>query len=151
MMQYSRTGNGMTGTRGASDRSVANLLGDLADETRMLVQQEIRLATAEMRHKAGRVGRSSGSAAAGGAILFAGMMVVLIGLAVGLAILLAPRFMPWTVAAWLSPLIIGLLVGFIGYALLQHGLHTISQTDWTPRRTVHSMRETTRWIHDRVM
>lgn len=149
MMEQLRTGNGRT--RVTHERSIGDLIGDLADETRTLVQQEVRLASAEMGEKAGRIGRNSAKVAVGGMVLYAGLLLALAGIAIGVALLLAPAMMPWNVAMWVAPLLVGLVVGFIGYAMLQHGMHQIKETDLTPRETARSLRETKRWMQTRMM
>lgn len=139
---YGTTGNG---------RSIGDLIGDLAEETRTLVQQEVRLAGAEMSEKAEKIGKNSAKAAAGGMVLYAGLLVVLIGLSIGLAVLLAETVMTMATASWVAPLVVGAVVGFTGYAMMQHGIQKIRDTDLTPRKTTRSIRETTRWMHEKVM
>lgn len=148
MMQQTYTGGRVNGP--TSQRSIGDLFGDLADETRTLVQQEVRLAGAEMNEKAAKAGRNTGYIFAGGLVAYAGLLALLAGISIGLVELLSPGVMPIEVALWLAPVIVGVVVGFIGYMMLQHGIHAISHLNLTPRRTVRSLRETQRWMQDQV-
>src|SRR6202012_4272199 len=102
------------------------LLKELTAETTTLLRQEVDLAKTEMGEKASRVGTNLGSLAIGGAVLFAGSLALLFAAVNALTEILAHVF-PITVAAWLSPLVLGVVLGVIGYSLVKKALATLKQ------------------------
>src|ERR687894_566887 len=95
------------------DRSLGELFAELARETSTLVRQEVELAKTEMSQKASEVGKDAGLLGAGGAVAYAGFLAIMAALIIGLGQL---------IPLWLSALVVGLVVGGIGYALMQKGL-----------------------------
>lgn len=132
-----------------NDNSVADIIRKLRDETTMLVQQEMALAKTELSEKAGRVGRNVGYLAIGGLIAYAGLIFLLHALSVGLADILNQAGVG-TAAAWLAPLIVGLLVLFIGYGLVQKAMHTFKHETVIPEKTAASLKENKEWAKQKV-
>lgn len=119
------------------DRSLGELFGDLARETRELVRQEVNLATTEMSQKAKRVGIDIGFLVAGGAVAYAGVLALLAALIIGLGQL----GVPW----WLAALLVGLIVAGVGAFLVLRGLSALKQESLVPQRTVESLKEDAEW------
>lgn len=131
------------------EKSLGQLLKDLTAETTTLLKQEVDLAKTEMGEKASRVGTNVGSVAVGGAVLFAGALALLFAAVNALTEILA-HVVPITVAAWLSPLLIGLVLGAIGYSLVNKALATLKQESVTPRRTTQSLQENKEWLKSKM-
>jgi hypothetical protein len=123
------------------DRSLGELFSELSRDTSTLVRQEIALAKTEMSEKASTVGKNVGFLAVGGAVAYAGFLVLLGALVVILAL-----FLPW----WLSALIVGFVVAAIGYTLVQKGISTLKQVDMAPRETIESLKEDKEWAKKQV-
>lgn len=119
------------------DRSLAELVAELSRETGVLVQKELELATTEMTARAKKAGAQVGIAAAGGALMHAGLLVLLATLVIALTQL--------GLAAWLSALIVALLTMGCGYVLLNRGLSRLRATPLAPRQTLESLKENARW------
>jgi len=119
------------------NRSLGDLIGELAREAGTLVRQEVTLARTELSEKATRVGRDVGFLVAGGAVAYGGFLAVLaaIILALGLVIPL-----------WLAALLVGLVVIAIGYVIVRQGLDALKREDLTPRQTVETMKENVEWV-----
>lgn len=117
------------------DRTLLGLFSDLWRETTTLVHSEAELAKAELSEKVSRVTTGAGEIAAGGAILFAGFIVLLFA-AVGALDLM----MDTPHAAWLAPLIVGLVVMIIGYIALARGKKQMNAESLAPDRTMESLR-----------
>jgi hypothetical protein len=64
------------------DRSLGELFQELSRETSLLIRQEVALAKTEMTEKAQQLGKDAGFLGAGGAIAYAGFIVILGGLAI---------------------------------------------------------------------
>jgi hypothetical protein len=119
------------------NRSLGDLLAELSRETGQLVRKEIELATTEMTAKVKKAGAQVGVAAAGGALIHAGVLALLAMLVIALSdIGLAP---------WLAALIVGLLTIGIGYLLVNRGLSGLRSTSIVPQQTIETLKEDARW------
>jgi len=123
------------------ERSLGDLFAELASETSTLVRQEIKLATAEMSQKATRAGRNVGLIGAGGALAYAGFLALVAAAIIGLGQL---------IPAWLSALIVGLVVVGIGYVLIQMGMSALKRMDPMPRQTVETLKEDKEWAKEQL-
>jgi hypothetical protein len=131
-------------------RTLTDLLKELRDESIRLLRQEFALAKTEVSDKAVRTGRNVGYLAAGGAIAFAGALVLLFACVVGLYVALTAAGLSHATAGWLSPLIVGGIVTAIGYGFVQKALTTLKNESLTPERTVETMQDNTQWIKEKV-
>jgi hypothetical protein len=127
------------------NRSLVALFSDLFRETSTLVHQEAQLAKAELSEKVSDVGKGIAGIAIGGAIIFAGFIVLLFAASNGLALLLPPEH-----ADWLAPLIVGLAVIVLGFIALGIGKHELSKSNLTPSRTMDSLRRDTDLVKEHV-
>jgi hypothetical protein len=121
----------------ADDRSIGELFAELSRETTALIRKEVELATTEMSAKARQAGVQAGVVAAGGALVHAGLLVLLAAIVIGLAQL--------GVAPWLSALIVAVAVMAGGYALVSQGLAKMRTTNLAPTQTMESLKETATW------
>ena len=116
---------------------IQNILGNIGD----IVRSEVQLAKAEVRHEAIKAAR-------GGAMLAAGAILALFGLA----------FVFWTIAAglafwmpvWAASLIVGILLLAIAGALALIGLNRLRNVHPKPDRTIESVKEDVQWIKSRT-
>ncbi|HET7469469.1 MAG TPA: phage holin family protein [Gemmatimonadales bacterium] len=127
--------------RTAEERSIGELFGELSQDMALLVRQEAQLAKTEMQTKLSRVTGDLISLAAGGVVALVG------GLAITAAVILL-LIHPIGVTPWLAALIVGALLGIIGWVMLQRGLKDLKRTDPTPRRTVETIKEDIQWAKE---
>jgi len=130
--------------------TVGSLLIELREETTTLLRQEIALAKAELNEKAAHVGKNTLELATGGALAYAGLIVLLIGVA-----LLASRaFVAFglrpEMAVWLGPVAVGLIVGAIGAAMSIKAKKAMSAEKLFPNETVQSLKDDKRWIQNKL-
>jgi hypothetical protein len=127
----------MSGVRqynGAEQRSVGELFGQLSQDLALLVRQEAELAKTEVQAKMSRLTTDLVSLATGGIVALIGALA----LAAAVVLLLVD---PIGLAPWLAALLVGVVLGAIGYVMLQKGLRDLKGIDPTPRRTVESLKE----------
>lgn len=129
----------------AEGRSLLSLFSDLWRETTTLVHEEAELAKAELSEKVSQVTTGAGEIAAGGAILFAGFIVLLFA-AVGALELM----MPTEHSIWLAPLIVGLVVMIVGYIALARGKKQMKAESLAPERTMESLKRDARLAKEHV-
>ena len=127
--------NNKTGGRRPMSKSA--VYTELANETGMLIRQEVALAQAEMTRKVTRVGKNAGSLAAGGAIGYGAFLVLLASIVAGLSYL-----MP----VWLAALIVALAVGATAYYMINSALDNLRKTDLAPHETVTTLKEDAKWL-----
>lgn len=125
-----------------AERSVGELLGDLMHETTTLVRQEITLAKNEMTQKAATAAKNAGALAVGGVIAYTGLLAI-----VAAIILLLVH---WGVTAWVSALIVGIVIAAIGGGLVMKSLTTLKHTDMAPHQTIETLKEDAQWAKDQT-
>lgn len=118
------------------DRSLGELFAELARETSTLVRQEVTLAKTEMTDKATKAGKDVASMAVGGAVAYAGFLVILAAI-----VLLLAEVMD----TWLAAFIVGAAVLAIGYVLIQRGREALKKEDLAPRQTMETLKEDAEW------
>ncbi len=118
------------------ERPLSDLFRDLLNETKILIQQEMQLLKLEISQKAKQAGKDVGFIAVGGALAYAGLLVLLSAATFALALI---------IPAWASALIVGLAVVGIGYALIQKGISDLKTMDPAPQKTIDSLKETKQW------
>ena len=131
------------------DRTIGQLLKELTHESSTLLKQEVDLAKTEMSEKAARVGANLGEVAVGGAVAFLGAIALLLAVVYGLTSLLS-KFMSLGVAAWLAPLIVGVVLAAVGYSLVKKALATLKQEGIAPQRTTQSLQENKEWLKQKI-
>jgi hypothetical protein len=119
------------------ERSIGELLAELSRETAQLVRKEVELASTEMTAKARVAGGHVATAAAGGALAHAGLLVLLAALVIGLTQLgLAP---------WLAAAIVGFGTIGIGYVMVNKGIAALRGTSVVPTQAMDSLKEDAKW------
>jgi hypothetical protein len=131
------------------DRSIGQLLKELTQESSTLLKQEVDLAKTEMSEKASRLGANLGEVAVGGSVAFLGAIALLLAVVYGLTSLLS-KFMSLGVAAWLAPLIVGVVLAAIGYSLVKKALATLKQEGIAPTKTTQSLQENKEWLKQKI-
>ena len=127
------------------DRSLVGLFSDLWRETQTLVHQEAQLAKAELSEKVSQVTTGAGEIAAGGAVLFAGFLVLLFAAVGALELMLDSEH-----AIWIAPLVVGAVVMIVGYILFSRGRKQLQADSMVPQRTVQSLQRDARLAKEHV-
>ena len=117
------------------------LLRRLLNEVSTLFRQEVALAKSEVTEAFSEAKVAAISMASGGAVMFAGVLVLLA------AAVLALRLV---VADWLAALIVGGLVTAIGYLMIHSGKKKVELSTFKPERTQHSLRQDKEMLHRRL-
>lgn len=126
-------------------RPLARLFSDLWRESAALIRNEAELAKAEISEKVSAMGTGIASFAVGGAVMFAGFLLVLFAVASGLA-----QVLPAEQASWLAPLIVGATVLFVGWILLAVGGSKIKTESLKPSRIARSVRRDAEVVKEHI-
>jgi uncharacterized membrane protein YqjE len=111
---------------------LGDLVGGLASDIQDLVRGEIALGRAELEQKLDRVIMAATWLLGGALLAFAGLVVLLQGVAAILALM-----MP----VWLALLIVGVIIVGVGAAFGKSGLAMMSLKTLTPDRTVANLQK----------
>src|SRR5215207_5227524 len=131
----------MNENRSMDNKPLGDLFSDLATEMSSLVRQEVALAKVEVGQKAKYVGRNVGYLVIGGAVAYAALLAIIAGI-----IMLLAKVLP----GWGSALIVGAVVGGIGWLLIGKAMMALQQTDLTPRETVETLKEDATWMKEQI-
>jgi uncharacterized membrane protein YqjE len=114
------------------DRSIRDLLSDFAAGTRDLVRKEIELARAEISENISAALTAIQSMAIGGALAYAGLLLLLAAAVLGLN--------EWLQRAWLAALIVGATVLAVAGAFAMAGRKTVREESLSPTKSPRSLR-----------
>ena len=127
-----------------------DLIRELRDETATLVGQEISLAKAEIAEKGRRLARDVMYIAAGVALAYAALVLLLLAVRDFLFSGLVEGGVSVGIAMWLSPLIVGVVVGVVGWVLVSQGKKKLTDEGITPEKTAQSLREEKNWLKHKI-
>jgi hypothetical protein len=113
-----------------------SLIADLQCDLKNLVRKEIDLAKAEMGEKFGAIGRNAGYAAAGGVLALFALFLLLLGLGAIIARLLQAADLSPGTAYFLSYMGLALILGGVGYALIQKAMKAFSKISFSPEKAI---------------
>ena len=129
-----------------ADRSVGELLSDLAQDTSTLVRQEVSLATAEITQKLALATKAIAFLVVGVAFAFLGLEMLVNSSVILIANRLAggkPTDSP--VPALLAFLIVFGVVSVISALFIFRGMGVLKANNLTPQQTVETLKEDVQW------
>lgn len=122
----------MSASRSQAAYNLGPLLSSIAQDIQDLVRGELRLARAELDQKLHRLIIAAVFLLGGALVAFAGLVVVLQGIAAALALALP---------VWAASLIVGVVILAVGGLFAWSGLRMISLKALVPTRTVDSLQK----------
>ena len=127
----SSTGHGSARPTEPQSESTTGLLSRLVDEISTLLRKELALAKAELSESINQAKLGAMSLAAGGAVLFAALLVFLDAARLALT---------HVVSDWLAALMVAVVTAIVGFILLQGGKKKLDATQLKPERTQGALR-----------
>lgn len=119
---------------------LSGLFRELSQSAKALIREELQLAKSEMSEKVSLYGRNATSVAIGGAVAYAGL-IVLLG---GVGILVGWAFHKTHLDPALANVIglggVGLAVVLVGAAMVLKGIKAFSTSSIAPRRTIETIK-----------
>jgi len=131
----------MNENRAMENKPLGDLFSDLAGEMSELVRKEVALAKVEVGQKAKYVGRNVGYLVVGGSVAYAAMLTIIAGI-----VMLLDKVMP----NWGAALLVGVVVGVVGWLLISKARAALQATDMTPQQTVESLKEDAAWVKQQI-
>lgn len=132
------------------ERSLADLIKELRDEMTTLLRQEVALVRAEMTEKAQIVARNGALMAAAGAVAYAAVLLILYGLSVALRVAMIALGAAPTLAAWLAPLLLGIVVALIAFVLFRQGATALKNARLAPEEARRSLQKDKEMLQGRI-
>jgi Flp pilus assembly protein TadB len=120
------------------ERSLGELFAELSRETSTLIRKQFELARVELSDKLSRAGRHAALIGIGGALAHAALLT-------GIAALVLALIALFNLAAWAAALIVGVLLGVGGYALLRSGIAAFRRERLRPDETIRTLKESAEW------
>jgi uncharacterized membrane protein YqjE len=124
-----------------SQRTVSDVFQDIVSNVQEIIRSEFRLATVELKDKAGRAAKPAAVMGVGAVLAFYG---------VGFVLLAAVYALSLAIALWAAALIVGVALSVIGAALLSSSRRAFKQIDPIPEKTVQTVKENVQWTKDRI-
>ncbi len=118
--------------------STSEIISEMSDEAKRLLREEVRLAKSELRADVRMAATGSGVVVGGIAFAFAGIVVLLIAAAAGLA-----HVMP----LWAAGLIVGGAGLLLGGLLAWIGITVIKRAP-VPKQTIETLKEDSAWMSE---
>jgi hypothetical protein len=131
----------MDENRAVENKALGDLFSDLAGNMSELVRKEVALAKLEVAEKAKFVGKNVGYLVVGGAVAYAAMLVIIAGI-----VMLLDKVMP----DWGAALLVGIVVGVVGWLLISKARAALQATDMTPQQTVETLKEDAAWVKQQI-
>jgi len=122
-------------------RSVPEVLEDIASNLAQLIQAEFRLAKTELKEGAEK-------AAGPGATLGAGVALALYGL--GFLLLAAVYAMSLVMASWLAALIVGGVLTIAAGIFIGAGSAKLKRANLLPEKTIQTLEEDAQWAKQQI-
>lgn len=113
-------------------RTLPDLVSQLTTDLANLVRKESELVRTEMSEKLSTAGKAAGEVAAGGILVLAAVHVLLAALVLALA--------EYIGGIW-AALIVGLLVGGVGFLLIRTGLKMMKPENLLPDRSTRQLQK----------
>lgn len=123
-----------------SESTIA-LLRRLVDELSLLFRKEVALAKAEAVESFSHLKAAAISMASGGAVVFAGLLVLLAAAVLGLS---------HVVADWLAALIVGGIVSIVGFVMINSGKNKFDSSALRPERTQRALQQDKEMLERRM-
>ncbi|NOK57521.1 MAG: hypothetical protein GFH27_549303n213 [Chloroflexi bacterium AL-W] len=124
-------------------KSVAQIMGELIADAQQLVRKEFELAKEEVKSEVSKVQQGAISLGIGIGVTAIGSMLLLIMC----VHLLTDIFL---LELWLSYLIVGGTLAFIGIILLLIGRSRLQSVDPAPRATISNVRKDIEWVQEQT-
>ena len=124
---------------GADDRTIGQIIGDITQDFRELLRDELALAKAEFNQALKKIVMGMVLLAIGASLATTGLTALVAAAILGLTVVWSP---------WVSALVVGLAIIVIGGILAIVGIQNFSAAQLMPNRTVETLQEDARAVRE---
>jgi hypothetical protein len=129
---------------------IFKLFWELKDDAQMLVRDEIALFKQEIKEKANLIKQNVNKVAIGSIVAAIGLFFVLGSIISLIAVALVRNGMDIGTAAWLVPLVSGLVILLVGGSVAARAVSRIAKEPKFPEKTYETLEEDKEWIQQKV-
>lgn len=122
--------------------SLGELVMGLTDDITTLVRKEVELAKTELQENIKEGATAGGMIAAGGMLAYAGLILVLIAIAIVLG--------QWWDSLWLGTLVVGIVTLLLGWAVFSAGKGQLKDVSLVPRKTISSVNRDAKVVKEKL-
>lgn len=122
--------------------TLGELFTSLTEDFSTLVRNEIKLAKAETMESVSTATRGGGLMAAGGFVAYAGLLIVLMGIAVLVGQAIG--------SYWLGAVLVGVLTLAAGAVIFFSGRSAMKNVNLTPDKTIESIKDDARMVKEQL-
>lgn len=122
-------------------RSVPEVLEDIATNLAQIIQAEFRLAKVELQQGTEKLARPGATLGAGVALAFYGL---------GFLLLAAVYALSLVMAGWLAALIVGSVLAVLAGILISAGKQKLKWRNFTPDKTIRTLQENAQWAKQQI-
>jgi|ERR1700722_3165686 len=122
-------------------RSVPEILEDIASNLTQIIRAEFRLAKTELKEGAEKVAVPGATLGAGAALAFYGL---------GFLLLAAVYALSLVMAGWLATLIVGSVLSVAAGVLISAGITKLKRVNLTPEITIRTLEEDVQWAKQQI-
>lgn len=131
-------------------RPLTELLSSLATDLTGLFRKEVQLAKVEATEKVSQAAGGVAQIAIGGVLALCALFVLLSAAVQALAAFFVSQGMGQTAAESLSALIIGAIIGLIGWVFISRGLSTLRSSSLMLERTATSLQRDAQVVKEKI-
>jgi uncharacterized membrane protein YqjE len=124
-----------------SQRSVSEVLQDIAANLEEIARSEFRLATTQIKEEAARTVKPVATFGAGIVFAIYALGFLLLASVYALSIVLAP---------WLAALLVAALAGLVAIVFISVGRDRLKQVNHIPDKTIASVKEKVQWANNQI-
>jgi hypothetical protein len=133
-----------------TDPGIAELLGQLRDDTITLIKDEVALAKTEMAERVQRFSRNAMTIVAGALVGSSALLLLLFALGYWLTDVFLQREVNPGAAAGLGFLVAAGIAATTSALLVVKGIKALSASSLAPERTARSLREDKQWAKEKL-
>lgn len=122
--------------------TLGELVMGLTDDITTLVRKEVELAKTELQENIKEGATAGGMIAAGGMVAYAGVILVLIAIAIALG--------QWWDNLWLATLVVGIVTLLLGWAIFNAGKGQLKDVSLVPRKTISSVNRDAKVVKEKL-
>jgi len=124
-----------------SKTSIFGLFGELKNETKTFIKEEVQLAKTEISENVSAIGRNAVSIAIGGFVAFTGAILFLVGLGLLLGFAFEKLGLDRMLAGFVGFAVLGLIVASVGYMFIAKALKGFKHSSMAPEKTIETIKD----------
>ncbi len=133
-----------------SNHTFLQIIKDIRNDLSTLFRLEINLAKSEIKDKAITYAKNAAFIGVSLVVSIYSILFLLLALSNLLGLGLVAAGLTASMAGWIAPLVLGLILGGTALFLVLKAIKSISKVNLIPKKTLESLHENQAWLSDKV-